>query len=1140
MTPYEEDPLHRTGRKSAGLALALGLVLAAPLTTPAGAAPAMPPTAATGAGPASTVGAPTAGSGPAGKAAGRPATVTLVTGDRVTVTAGGVVSVRPGAGRAELRFLVQRDRGHVTVLPQDALPLLRSGKVDRRLFDVTGLIDAGYDDARRDTLPLLVSYRSADARRAVAGITGTRVTRDLPAIGGAALTAEKARAGAVWGAVTTGRASARVDTAEGVDRLWLDGRRQVTLDHSVPQIGAPAAHAAGLTGSGVTVAVLDTGVDPDHPDFAGRLAESRNFSEAPEPGDVIGHGTHVASIIAGSGAASGGKYRGVAPDATLLSGKVCESFGCSDSAILAGMQWAAVEKHATVVNMSLSGMDTPEVDPLEQAVQTLTAQTGTLFVLAAGNSGSDGSVGSPASADAALAVGAVDRDDELADFSSRGPRVGDDALKPDLTAPGVEIVAARAAGSDIGEPVGEKYMSLSGTSMATPHVVGSVALLAQRHPDWRAGALKSTLMASAKPHPGQTAYQQGAGRVDVARAIGQQLTSDPASVSFGRAQWPHGDDPVVGRTVTWHNSGATPVTLDLAVEATGPGGDPAPAGLFRLGASRITVPAGGQAQATVTADTRVDSPDGYYTGRIVARSGATVAVTPIAVHREVESYEVTISHLGQDGRPATEYGTTLVNLDTSEFPTDVYDADGTVTVRVPKGRYGLASYLFATDADGEPTGATLLARPELVVDRALRLTLDARTAKPVLNTVPQRGAVPHLIDVSAIFFGADESSYSFGLWSDAFEGLTVGQVGPASTPDRFVATIGSQWAAQDASASPYLYALLEAFPGRMPTGFVKHYRSRDLATVVHTFRDPYPGLEADRFVMGELEYNTGGSGLVLPIPTPGRRVEHYSTNHVRWETELDFGTRAPEGWLDIEAVLFTRPTAYRAGRTYHETWGVAPLAPSFPARRWPSDGITRAGDTVVVNLPVHSDAAGHPGGSFNDPEWTRLYREGKLVGESEYAGYGEFRVPAGAADYRVETLAKRGLVDLSTEVTSAWTFRSRHVPGDGFAALPAMAVRFTPALRADNSAPAGRSFTVPVRVERQEGAPAAKVSSLTVDASYDGGKTWRKAELRRQGSGWTATVKHPAGAGYVSLRATAKDTAGSTVSTRIIQAYRLR
>ncbi|WP_036373021.1 S8 family serine peptidase [Micromonospora sp. ATCC 39149] len=1113
-------------------------MLATPLTTPAAAAPAMSPMAASPATlAANATGA--AGTGPAERAARRPATVTLVTGDRVTLTGSGAVSIRPGAGRDGLRFLVRRDRGHVTVQPQDALPLLRSGRVDPRLFDVTELIASGYDDARRDSLPLLVSYRPGDARRAVAGIAGTRVTRDLPAIRGAAVTAEKARAGAVWGAVTTGGVAARVDTAGGVDRLWLDGRRRVTVDHSVPQIGAPTAWAAGLTGKGVTVAVLDTGVDPGHPDLAGRLAESRNFSEVPEPGDTIGHGTHVASTIAGSGAASGGKYRGVAPDATLVSGKVCEDNGCSDSAILAGMQWAAVDKRATVVNMSLSGWDTPEVDPLEEAVQTLTAQTGTLFVLAAGNSGMDGSVGSPASADAALAVGAVDRNDELADFSSRGPRTGDDALKPDITAPGVDIVAARAAGTTLGEPVGDRYVSASGTSMATPHVAGSVALLAQQHPDWRADAFKATLMAAAKPHPAQTAYQQGAGRVDVARAIGQRVTSDPVSVSFGRARWPHDDDPVLDRTITWRNSGTAPVTLDLTIEATGPDGKPAPAGLFRLGASRVTVPAGGTAGVQVSADTRVDGPDGHHTGRVVARAGETVAVTPIAVHREAESYDVTVSHIGRDGKPTGDYGTSLMSLDAFGFPTDL-SGGATATVRVPKGRYGLASFMFATDEAGEPVGATLLARPELVVDRNLRITLDARAGKPVVATVPQRGATAPLVDVSAIFFGADGSSYSFGVWSDGFAGLTSAHLGPASTPERFVATIGSQWVDQDVEVSPYLYALLEAFPGRLPTGFVKHYRDKDLTTVVQTFRDGYPGLAAERIVFGEPEYNTGGSALILPTAVPGKRVEHYSTDAVRWSSELDFGTQSDEGWMDVQALLASPLTKYRAGRTYHDTWGVAPYGPSFPVRRWGSEGITRQGDLIAVDLSVHSDAAGHVGGSLNEPQWTRLYRDGKLVGESGYAGYGDFEVPPGAADYRVEILARRDLTDLSTEVTGAWTFRSKHVDGDDFVPQPAMAVRFAPALRADNSAPAGRTFAVPVRVEPQDGAPKAKVASLAVDASYDGGRTWHKAQLRRQGSGWVATLTHPVGPGYASLRATAKDTAGNTVTTRVIQAYRLR
>ncbi|MBO4206096.1 S8 family serine peptidase [Micromonospora echinofusca] len=1115
----------RRTRKLTGAGLALGLVLGVPAAGRA-APPDRPDR------PRSTVAG--ADRGPAA-----PSTVTLLTGDRVTLTAGGAVSVRPGAGRAHLRFLVTRADGHVRVVPQDAVALLRTGRVDQRLFDVTELVESGYDDARRDTLPLLLTYRPGADRRTVAATAGTRITRDLPAIGGVAATASKDRAATVWAGLTTTRSGARVDTAGGVDRIWLDGRRRINLDHSVAQIGAPAAHAAGLTGRGVTVAVLDTGVDGAHPDLTGRIADSRNFSDVPEEGDTVGHGTHVASTIVGSGAASGGKYRGVAPDATLVSGKVCESFGCSESAILAGMHWAATDKRATVVNLSLGGRDTPETDPLEEAVETLTAQTGALFVIAAGNDGSDGSVGSPSTADAALSVGAVDRSDRLADFSSRGPRVGDDAIKPDITAPGVDIVAARGAGTQLGDPVGEQYVTLSGTSMATPHVAGAAALLAQQHPDWRAGRLKATLMASAKPHPGQTAYQQGAGRVDVARAITQAVTSEPTSVSFGRARWPHDDDTPVARTVGYTNPGGTAVTLDLSLAVTGPGGAPAPAGMFRLGATRLTVPAGGRAEVTVTADTRIAAPDGYFTGQLVARSGTGQVTTPLAVHREVESYTLTLDHRDRSGRRTTNYDTLLVGLDGFRFDS-VYDPDGVAELRVPKGRYGLTSYLWTVDADGVWTTFTMLAQPELVVDGDVRVAVDARRAKPVKTTVPHKSATPALIDLTANFL-TDEGSYSIGLWADSFSGLSSGQLGRTVSGEQFVATVSSQWADLRAASSPYLYAVAEAVPGRMPTGFYKHYRSGDLASVTHRFRGGDPKLLTERIVIPELVgHNTGASAIILPTAVPGQRTEYYNVRGTRWETELDFGVRSEDGWLDVKSVLVSPPTAYSGGRRYAEVWNTAPYGPLFPPLRWGDEGITRSGDVIGVYLPVHADSAGHLGGSLNDSARTALYRNGELVGETTDPGWGSFEVPAEAADYRVETVARRAFTDLATEVGASWTFRSRHAEGDGPVPLPAMVVRFAPKLAVDNSAPAGKTFGIPVTVERQPGAPAADVRTLTVDVSYDGGRTWTPTAVRPGAHGWVARVVHPAGTGHASLRATATDSAGNTVGQYVIGAYRLK
>ncbi|TBL31040.1 peptidase S8 [Verrucosispora sp. SN26_14.1] len=1099
------------------IGLVLGLVLGAPGTATAGPSP----TAAPGSTPSPAARAASAGN----------TTVTLITGDRVTVSPSGAASVRPAEGRSGIRFLTQRRQDHLWVVPQDALPLIQAGRVDRRLFDVTGLIAAGYDDRHRSDLPLLMTYPEGAARRT--GVPdGVTVTRDLAAIGGVAATLDKQESNRLWAALAGG--SARIDAAGGVERLWLDGRRHLTLEHSVPQIGAPAAHQAGFTGRGVRVAVLDTGVDAAHPDLVGRVGAAENFTEEENPGDIVGHGTHVASIIAGSGAASDGRNRGVAPDATLLDGKVCEEYGCPDSAILAGMQWAAVDQQADVINLSLGGTDSPQVDPLELAVDTLTAQTGALFVISAGNSGRAGSVGSPASADSALAVGAVDRDDDLAFFSSQGPRVGDDALKPDITAPGVDIVAARGEGTLLGDPVGEQYVSLSGTSMSAPHVAGAAALLAQQRGDATAAQLKATLMSSAAPHPELTAYQQGAGRVDVARAITQQVTSEPASVSFGRTLWPHADDEPITREVNWHNTGSTALTLDLVLDVTGPDGTPAPAGMFTLSTSSVVVPAGGTASATVTTDTSVDGPDGHYTGRIVARAGDTVALTPLAVHKEVESYTVTVRHLGSDGTPTEDYSTSLLGLD-DFVDYFAYDPSGTAEVRVPKGRYGLNSYLF----DMETEESAFLVRPELAVTRDTTVTVDARRAKPVRMTVPQRSATPALVDISANFL-LDDGGASYGLLAFDFTGISTGQLGRPVSPKRFLGTVGSQWADVEAESSSYLYALAESVPGRMPTGLIRNYRKGDLATVTQKFRSGYPDTVAERAVYPVHEVNVGGWAIILPTEAPGSRVEYYNTKGIRWNGDLTFGVPSDDGWPVGVAFLFSDPTAYRAGKKYQDTWNSAPYGPSFAVPQWPGEGLTRRGDVISLAVPLHGDAAGHHGASVADTSRTALYRNGKLVGESPDNGWGDFEVPAGTATYRMETSVKRSFTDLSTEVAAAWTFRSRHVRGDDPVALPASAIRFTPRLDGAHTAPAGRSFVIPVQVQRQPGAPSARTTSVTVEVSYDGGRTWQRARVKKAGSGWKATVQHPKGTGHVSLRAAARDSGGNTVTQRIIQAYRLK
>ncbi|MGH3499971.1 MAG: S8 family serine peptidase, partial [Nocardioidaceae bacterium] len=454
----------------------------------------------------------------AGKATGDTYDVTLVTGDTVHVTVGAdgkktaTVSQPDGSQSA---IWIRRRGGDLYVVPQDIASLIPR-RLDPALFDVTTLRDQGYTETQSNSLPLIVTYQPGARLRSKAAPSTGRV-RQLESVHGIGLHADKGDAARIGTALDrlADRPRARTLRAgplAGIKKIWLDRQTKAVLDESVPQIGAPTAWDRGYDGSGVTVAVLDTGIDTDHPDLAGKVVAAKNFSNSDTVDDHFGHGTHVASTIGGSGAASDGKYKGVAPGVDLMNVKVLGDSGSgTTSEMIDGMEWAA-QHDADVVNLSLGvrGSYTDGTDPGSQAVNALTEQYGTLFVIAAGNDGPNAStITTPGTADKALTVGAVDKQDELAGFSSRGPRAGDRALKPDITAPGVHITAARAGGTALCQvgcvqpedgPVNEYYTSASGTSMATPHVAGAAALMADARPDLDAMQLKELLMGTASPN----------------------------------------------------------------------------------------------------------------------------------------------------------------------------------------------------------------------------------------------------------------------------------------------------------------------------------------------------------------------------------------------------------------------------------------------------------------------------------------------------------------------------------------------------------------------------------------------------------------------------------------------------------------
>jgi subtilisin family serine protease len=1038
--------------------------------------------------------------------------VTLITGDRVVVTdtARDTRTIIPGKGRDKLAFSSYKRGGHLFVVPKDAVSLVAHGKLDERLFDVTTLLDSGYDDKTRPNLPLIVSYAPGVAQ---ANLAGTTQTASLPAINSAAVTADKS--GTAWQSVRTA----------GVRKVWLDGKRQASLDRSVPQIGAPEAWKAGYTGEGVKVAVLDTGVDQTHPDLASRQVAEKNFSDAEDNVDRFGHGTHVASIIAGTGAKSGGKYKGVAYDAQILDGKVLNDNGSGlESWIIAGMQWAA-DQGAKVVNLSLGGSDGPDVDPLEEAVNTLSAKTGTLFVIAAGNSGpGEESVGSPGSADAALTVGAVDREDNLASFSSRGPRIGDAAIKPDITAPGVGIVAAKAAEGRIGTPAADGYVALDGTSMATPHVAGSAALLAQLHPTWTGNQLKATLTASAKPNSKLNVFEQGSGRVDVARAISQNVVTEPTNVSLGTQLWPHDDDQPVTKAITYRNSGTAEVTLDVALQANGPDGKPAPAGLLTVSPAKVTIPAGGTASVTVTGNTTVDSLDGIYTGNLTATTRDTEVRTPVAINREPESYTLTINHIGLDGAPASEYSTALYGLDTGKF-SSAYDADGSATVRLPKGKYIVDSSLIGDHI-------SWLSYPSLNLTDDTTIDLDFRRAKQMQVTPPDDAAF-RLADVSyqRSVNGKAVFGYGWALLGGELGDLWTAGVGPQLPPQDLIAQVNTQWT----GANGDYFGLAWYETGALPTGFVRVVKKEALAHIHATFATPVPGRPGLRaaFPSPKFGQGPGGWSVLLPVELPGDRDEYYTADEAGWAPEL--WQMSPDN-RDIEVQLFAPVKVYQAGKTYEESYNRGVFGPVGPATRSPYQWAARTEDTLTVNMPLWGDAAGNGAFSLVDKASTVLYRDGKKIGESTIDGAGRFDVPADNGTYLLTTEATRsGVSDVTTTVRASWTFKSGHVGVDPVG-LPLSTVRYTPALDATNSAPAGESLIIPITVQQQAATTGSVPKALSVEASYDGGQTWSAAVVV---ANVFAVVQHPADANTVSLRAKATDKSGNTVEQTIINAYKL-
>ena len=302
------------------------------------------------------------------------------------------------------------------------------------------------------------------------------------------------------------------------------------MDRVKKLIHAEEEEVFPYTGSGVTVAILDTGIAM-HPDFADRVIGFRDFvGTSRMPYDDCGHGTHVAGCLCGNGACSGGLYAGVAPGCRILSGKVLDDKGDGTiSNMAAGIEWVLDSRELyqiKILNISVSMGETDHVRMMQYLVSCLEKvwDAGIFVVVAAGNKGpAAGSISPLGASRKVVTVGCHDgnsvhgRQNSCESYSGRGPTCAE-LKKPDIVAPGTDIMSCSAGFRQTVRGCRDAYIVKNGTSMSTPLVAGAAALCLQKYPEYSNEQLKRRILWSASDL-GESWSKQGWGMLNVARSL---------------------------------------------------------------------------------------------------------------------------------------------------------------------------------------------------------------------------------------------------------------------------------------------------------------------------------------------------------------------------------------------------------------------------------------------------------------------------------------------------------------------------------------------------------------------------------------------------------------------------------------------
>ncbi len=1108
---------------ASALSLFLTGALALPLTAPVTGQAAPPPSTA-----ARPAGAASIGVAPSG------ATVTLVTGDRVRLGAPGSdgqpsVQVEPrsqGTGG----FSVLRDGGRVTVIPKDVAALVPD-VLDPALFDITGLVEMKYDDVHRTDLPVIIQQEGAQP--------GLQAGRQLASIGATAGVLPKTTAAGFGTRLAAGSPTIR--------KVWLDrpvnatvlSSQQAAQDAYLGQVKASAAWDRGLDGRGVKVAVLDTGVDADHPALAGKVSTQANFTESAGAADGHGHGTHVSSLIVGNGAGSDGARQGVAPAAELISGKVLADNGSGqESWVIAGMEWAAAQQ-ADVVNLSLSSAPSRGDDPVAIALDELTADTGTLFVAAAGNRGGFGAspytIGSPGVAASALTVGAVDAADKQASFSSEGPTLGTYRLKPDVVAPGVNILGAKAGARD-----GNLYVAMSGTSQATPIVAGAAALLLQQNPERTWQQLKAQLTNASDPAPIFSGWTHGAGRLDLQRATGTGLTADAASLDFAYLRWP--DKSVRTRVVTLTNTSSEATTVSVTDQQENEQGSTAPADAVVATPATLTIPAGGTATTTVSVDPAV-LPDGNWQGGVdfVGPDQQRLLHLAFGTFDEPERYDLTVRVLDRTGTPYAGGKASVFNYDTGGSATLHLDADGTGSIRMDHGHYGIFSAVTTSAGGDQPETFALAGTADLAVTRDTTYVVDARQAKVLQPPTVEK--VKTTVIESAI--SISRHSETRGLSDFYFftpEQINAGTVfvQPTTTTSHGSFEASTRWRLEPAgtvrAGDPAVYELLypkARFSLPLTPRLDRRALSR-MARVENTFGS-FTGAGTQTV---ERAWSTGGTNIAWvtrrSVAVPSKRVELLSADPAaRWNQCLTFTPARTTRLCDRENLPFP------AGAKISRSFGTAIHPDAFAASHTP----TYLFADIGVADALHDGKL--PASAYRSRK-LKLFRDGALVGETGN-GSTYFQIPDGSGRFRLEQTWSLDAANypVSTEASTVWNFTSAPPPDPTQASAttpPLLRIGFDAEVDGYGRAAGRRPLQLELDVDHLGGSTASRVTGARLSYSNDGGLHWTPALVLPIGGSYRAIIPPWAvlPGKSLSLRASATDAAGGSIEQTVIGAIPVR